>query len=119
MLSGHTDVVPVDGQAWTTDPWTLTEKADGHLYGRGTCDMKGFLALPGRVPAFQRARLKRRCTSPSPTTRRSAASARSAGRAAIASVPRPQAVIVGEPTIMGGSTRHNALGGISRHLHRR
>lgn len=44
VLSGHTDVVPVDGQPWSTDPWTLTE-ADGRLYGRGTCDMKGFLAL--------------------------------------------------------------------------
>src|SRR5689334_15959251 len=44
VLSGHTDVVPIDGQPWSTDPWTLTE-ADGRLYGRGTCDMKGFLAL--------------------------------------------------------------------------
>jgi acetylornithine deacetylase len=43
ILSGHTDVVPVDGQAWTSDPWTLTER-DGRLYGRGACDMKGFLA---------------------------------------------------------------------------
>jgi acetylornithine deacetylase len=43
VLSGHTDVVPVDGQDWHTDPWTLTEK-DGKLYGRGTCDMKGFSA---------------------------------------------------------------------------
>src|SRR5438309_647727 len=38
VLSGHTDVVPIDGQAWDTDPWTLTEKA-GRLYGRGTSDM--------------------------------------------------------------------------------
>jgi acetylornithine deacetylase len=44
VLSGHTDVVPVDGQPWSTDPFVLTEK-DGRLYGRGTCDMKGFLAL--------------------------------------------------------------------------
>ncbi len=44
VLSGHTDVVPVDGQDWSTDPWTVTEK-DGLLYGRGTCDMKGFDAL--------------------------------------------------------------------------
>ncbi len=36
MLSGHTDVVPVDGQPWTSDPWTLTDKGDGRLYGRGT-----------------------------------------------------------------------------------
>lgn len=44
VLSGHTDVVPVDGQAWSTDPWTVSER-DGRLYGRGTCDMKGFVAL--------------------------------------------------------------------------
>lgn len=44
ILSGHTDVVPVAGQAWDTDPFTVTEKA-GKLYGRGTCDMKGFDAL--------------------------------------------------------------------------
>ncbi|EKS70733.1 MULTISPECIES: acetylornithine deacetylase [Caballeronia] len=43
VLSGHTDVVPVDGQPWTVDPFRLTEK-DGRLYGRGTADMKGFLA---------------------------------------------------------------------------
>lgn len=43
MLSGHTDVVPVDGQAWTVPPFVLT-KADGRLYGRGTADMKGFVA---------------------------------------------------------------------------
>jgi len=44
VLSGHTDVVPVDGQPWTGDPFTLTERG-GRLYGRGTCDMKGFIAL--------------------------------------------------------------------------
>lgn len=44
VLSGHTDVVPVDGQDWASDPFTLTER-DGLLYGRGTSDMKGFVAL--------------------------------------------------------------------------
>lgn len=44
VLSGHTDVVPVDGQVWSSDPWVVTER-DGRLYGRGTCDMKGFDAL--------------------------------------------------------------------------
>ena len=43
ILSGHTDVVPVDGQTWTNDPFRLTER-DGRLYGRGACDMKGFVA---------------------------------------------------------------------------
>jgi acetylornithine deacetylase len=44
VLSGHSDVVPVEGQAWTSDPWTVVER-DGRLYGRGTCDMKGYVAL--------------------------------------------------------------------------
>jgi acetylornithine deacetylase len=44
VLSGHSDVVPVEGQTWTSDPWTVVER-DGRLYGRGTCDMKGFVAL--------------------------------------------------------------------------
>jgi len=43
VLSGHTDVVPVADQVWTTDPFTLSER-DGRLYGRGSCDMKGFVA---------------------------------------------------------------------------
>ena len=44
VLSGHTDVVPVQGQAWDTNPFTLAE-ADGKLYGRGTSDMKSFIAV--------------------------------------------------------------------------
>ena len=39
-LCGHTDVVPVDGQDWSSDPFTVSER-DGKLFGRGTCDMKG------------------------------------------------------------------------------
>ena len=53
-LSGHTDVVPVDGQAWTVDPFVLTEK-NGRLYGRGTADMKGYIAsVLAAVPEFAR-----------------------------------------------------------------
>lgn len=56
ILSGHTDVVPVEGQDWHTDPFELTDKGDGNLYGRGACDMKGFIAcclaaLPEMVQA--------------------------------------------------------------------
>ena len=59
VLSGHTDVVPVDGQDWHTDPWKLT-KVGRNLHGRGTCDMKGFLAaVLSKVPAMKAARLKR------------------------------------------------------------
>ncbi|WP_299350863.1 acetylornithine deacetylase [uncultured Shimia sp.] len=43
LLSGHSDVVPVTDQVWSSDPFTMSER-DGRLYGRGTCDMKGFIA---------------------------------------------------------------------------
>lgn len=58
VLSGHTDVVPVEGQAWSNDPFTLVERG-GALYGRGTTDMKGFLAVClAMVPEMLRADLK-------------------------------------------------------------
>jgi acetylornithine deacetylase len=56
-LSGHTDVVPVEGQSWTSDPFKLTER-DGKLYGRGACDMKGYLAcMLAMVPELKRRKL--------------------------------------------------------------
>ncbi|MEQ8696054.1 MAG: acetylornithine deacetylase [Bauldia litoralis] len=59
ILSGHVDVVPVEGQAWTHDPFDLIER-DGRLFGRGSCDMKGFVAMAlAAAPEFQRADLKR------------------------------------------------------------
>lgn len=59
VLSGHTDVVPVDGQAWTVPPFSLSE-ADGKLFGRGTADMKGYLAsVLAAVPLFLASPLKR------------------------------------------------------------
>ncbi|MFZ6047180.1 acetylornithine deacetylase [Pseudomonas sp. CR3202] len=58
VLSGHTDVVPVEGQAWTVDPFRLTER-EGRLYGRGTADMKGFIAsVLAALPAFLERPLK-------------------------------------------------------------
>ena len=59
ILSGHTDTVPVDGQDWSSDPFVLTER-DGRLHGRGTTDMKGFLACClAAVPAMRAAPLTR------------------------------------------------------------
>ncbi len=59
MLSGHTDTVPITDQAWTYDPFHLTQK-DNKLYGRGTADMKGFLALIlSRVPKMISAKLSK------------------------------------------------------------
>lgn len=57
ILSGHVDVVPVEGQAWTHDPFDLIER-DGKLFGRGSCDMKGFVAMAlAAAPEFQKANL--------------------------------------------------------------
>ncbi len=59
-LSGHTDVVPIDGQDWDQDPFELTKTADNRLVGRGTSDMKGFIALcMAMLPEFAAAPLKR------------------------------------------------------------
>lgn len=58
VLSGHSDVVPVDGQQWSTDPFRMIER-NGRLYGRGTCDMKGFLGIAlSLVPEFQQCGLR-------------------------------------------------------------
>ena len=58
VLSGHVDVVPVDGQAWTSDPFVATMR-DGRVYGRGACDMKGFDAVVlGHVPDYAAAALR-------------------------------------------------------------
>ena len=59
VLNGHTDVVPVQGQQWSTDPFTLTRK-NNRLYGRGSVDMKGYLAcVLAAVPEWQTAELKK------------------------------------------------------------
>jgi acetylornithine deacetylase len=59
LLSGHSDVVPVADQDWTTDPFAMVER-DGRLYGRGTCDMKGFIAAClAMAPRFAETRLAR------------------------------------------------------------
>ena len=77
VLSGHTDVVPVDGQPWDTDPFEAVERG-GRLYGRGTADMKSFSAgRPRARPRHARARAEASDPpSPSRTTRRWAAWAR-------------------------------------------
>lgn len=59
MLSGHSDVVPVEGQDWSSDPFRMLER-DGRLYGRGTCDMKGFLAaVVAKAPEFAALQLRK------------------------------------------------------------
>jgi acetylornithine deacetylase len=116
VLSGHSDVVPVDGQDWTTDPWTVMER-DGRLYGRGTCDMKGFVALSiwALVEGARRG-LKRPlqlalsydeelgCTGAPPLIE------------AMAALPRADTVIVGEPSRMKVVTAHKGGDGIKVHV---
>lgn len=117
ILSGHSDVVPVDGQAWTSDPWVVTER-DGRLYGRGTADMKGFIALSlAAVPLALRAGLARPlqiaisydeevgCTGAPPMI-----------RAMAAHLPRAGAVIVGEPSRMKVVTGHKGGAGYKVHV---
>lgn len=117
ILSGHSDVVPVDGQSWSSDPWTVTER-DGRLYGRGTCDMKGFVALAlAAVPLALAADLKRPlqlalsydeelgCTGAPPMIAEMARS-----------LPRAAAVIVGEPSRFSVVTGHKGGTGLKVHV---
>jgi acetylornithine deacetylase len=101
VLSGHTDVVPVDGQPWVTDPWVLTE-GEGKLYGRGTCDMKAFSAIGlAMVPDFKQAPLKRPIHfALSYDEEIGCLGAHSLAAKLMGSVPRPRLVVIGEPTMM-------------------
>jgi acetylornithine deacetylase len=109
-LSGHSDCVPVEGQNWTSDPFTLTLR-DGNLYARGACDMKGFLAcVLASVPLFKSRNLKEPvhivisydeevgCTGVRPLIARLGHD-----------LPRPRAVIVGEPTSMKVIDAHKRI----------
>ena len=109
-LSGHSDCVPVEGQNWTTNPFTLTER-DGKLYGRGTCDMKGFLAcVLAAVPLFKSRALKQPihlvisydeevgCTGVRPLIARLGQD-----------LPLPRAIVVGEPTSMRVIDAHKRI----------
>jgi acetylornithine deacetylase len=110
VLSGHTDVVPVDGQAWSSDPWTLTER-DGRLYGRGTCDMKGFSALALAAAPLM---IERGLTRPvhlalSYDEEVGCLGAPDLIAAILKAVPPPSAVIVGEPTNMEAVRGHKGI----------
>lgn len=117
VLSGHTDVVPIDGQPWDTDPFTVVEK-DGKYYGRGTCDMKGFdaLAIWALVEAHY-AEVKRPlqialsfdeeigCTGAPPMI-----------EAMQGVVPKGAAAIIGEPSSMQAVTGHKGGSGFHTHV---
>jgi len=107
VLSGHSDVVPVDGQDWSGDPWVLTER-DGRLFGRGTCDMKGFVALA--IAALVKAQgqgLKRPLQLALSYDEEVGCMAVAAlVEAMVERLPRASAVIVGEPSMMKVVTGH-------------
>ena len=107
MLSGHSDVVPVDGQDWAGDPFRVADR-DGRLYGRGTADMKSFIAIMlALVPEFQAAKAQTPvhlaltydeevgCLGVRPLI------ARLAGRTV-----KPRLCIIGEPTLMQPVVAH-------------
>ena len=110
ILSGHTDVVPVEGQDWSTDPWTVTER-DGRLYGRGTTDMKGFLALVlAAVPKMSGlARPIQLAFSYDEEV--GLLGARPLARRMAADLPRAEAVLIGEPTGMRVVSGHKSCHG--------
>ena len=110
VLSGHTDVVPVDGQPWTSDPFALTLR-DGRLYGRGSCDMKGFLALAlAAAPELAKAPLVRPAHLAFSYDEEVGCLGAPSMIDEIARVlPRPQAVIVGEPTSMEAVRGHKGI----------
>ncbi len=117
ILSGHTDVVPVEGQNWTTDPFQMHER-DGRIYGRGACDMKGFdaLAIAATLEAQRRGTARPvqlalsydeeiGCTGCAPMI-----------AAMAAGLPRAAAVFVGEPSMMQVVTGHKGGLGFKTHV---
>ena len=110
VLSGHTDVVPVDGQPWSTDPFSIVEK-DGRLYGRGTCDMKGFLALalatvPDLIAANPRRPVHLAFSYDEETGCLGAPAMIEVIRREL---PKPAFVVVGEPTDMVAVNGHKGI----------
>ncbi|WP_353471724.1 acetylornithine deacetylase [Salipiger sp. H15] len=116
VLSGHTDVVPVEGQDWSSDPWVLTER-DGRLYGRGSTDMKAFdaLAIWAMVEARHRGVRRPLQLAFSYDEEIGCAGAIDLVAAMQGVVPKASAVIVGEPTMLKPVTGHK--GGISFDVH--
>ncbi|WP_067787650.1 acetylornithine deacetylase [Paraurantiacibacter namhicola] len=108
ILSGHSDVVPVDGQDWSSDPWTLTPR-DGRLYGRGTCDMKGFIALAlAHVPAFAAGKRPVHLAISYDEEIGCKGAPDMIARMA-ETIPTPRAAIIGEPSLMRVIDGHKGI----------
>ncbi|WP_147106149.1 acetylornithine deacetylase [Tateyamaria sp. syn59] len=115
VLSGHTDVVPVDGQPWDTDPFVVTER-DGKYFGRGTCDMKGFdaLALWALVEAHHAGKPMQIALSFDEEIGCLGAPPMIAAMQGV--VPKGGPVIVGEPSMMKVVTGHKGGQGFDTHV---
>jgi acetylornithine deacetylase len=116
-LHGHTDVVPVDGQPWESDPFRLIER-DGLLFGRGTCDMKGWLACSlAAVPDL----LARRLRTPIHLALSYDEEVGCLGAPGMIDtfgkdVPKPRIAIVGEPSLMAPVTAHKGVMALETHI---
>ncbi|WP_321389400.1 acetylornithine deacetylase [Emcibacter sp.] len=110
ILSGHTDVVPVDGQEWASDPFVVTER-DGKFYGRGTSDMKGFIAcVLAAVPAFAKSNLKEPIHLAFSYDEEIGCTGCMSMIEYVRDMPvKPRACIVGEPTNMKVVNSHKGL----------
>ena len=111
VLSGHTDVVPVDGQDWHTDPFLLTEDS-GKLYGRGTCDMKGFIGIALSLVPDMKSLRRPIHFALSYDEEIGCRGAPSMIEEMVTGIPAPEAVIVGEPTSMSAVTGHKGIVGL-------
>lgn len=108
IMSGHTDVVPVDGQDWSSDPWVTQEK-DGKLFGRGTSDMKSFIALTlAYVPEFVKGS-KPIHLAISYDEEIGCLGAPAMIEEMSKQVPAPRLAVVGEPTLMKLVTGHKGI----------
>lgn len=110
VLSGHTDVVPVKGQAWTSEPFTLTRR-DDRLFGRGASDMKGFIALAlAAAPDFLAAKLPKPIHLAFSYDEEIGCFGAPAMIEVIGrELPRPALVVVGEPTSMEVVSGHKGI----------
>ncbi len=116
ILSGHTDVVPVEGQPWDTDPFVVTEK-DGRLYGRGTADMKAFSAIAlSLVPEMLEAGLKRPVHLALSYDEEVGCLGAPLMIEDMAPKVKAEAVIVGEPTMMQVVSSHKGVLGLETHV---
>jgi acetylornithine deacetylase len=108
VLSGHTDVVPIDDQDWQSDPFRLEER-DGRLYGRGTCDMKSFYAIALALLPEMRSLKRPIHFALSYDEEVGCLGAPAMIRELAEVLPAPEAVIVGEPTSMRVVGAHKSI----------